>query len=127
MVEAALARGWATERIAKAVGISPASIKRYFRAELKARDQAQDKLALAAFARLVRSAVGEGNMSAMRQLREELARDALTRKEREINRRQEEAEDAGIGALGKKEQAAKEAGEVLRSGSWSGILPGYEH
>lgn len=127
MVEAALARGWATERIAKAVGISPASIKRYFRAELKARDQAQDKLALAAFARLVRSAVGEGNMSAMRQLREELARDAMTRRESEINRRQKEAEDAGIGSLGKKEKAAKDAGEVLRSGSWSDVLPGYEH
>uniref|UniRef100_UPI003F6B3B91 hypothetical protein n=1 Tax=Roseicyclus sp. TaxID=1914329 RepID=UPI003F6B3B91 len=122
-VEAALVRGWSNDRIARTVNISPASLKRHFRAALEKRDEARDKLELAAFARLTREALS-GNMSAMKQLREQLARDAMTRREAEMERKQSEAEDRGVG-LGKKELAEMQAREAASSGTWSSLLKGF--
>ena len=127
MVEAALARGWTVERIAKVLGISPASLKRHFRAELDKREVARDRLELAAFRKLARDAIEGGNASAMRQLREIMAQDALRSNRAEIERRQKEAEAHGIGMAGgagatkgKKAQAQAEA-EAAADG-WGGLL-----
>lgn len=121
-VEAALARGWSNARIAKTIGISVASLKRHFRAALDDRDVARDKLELAAFAKLSREAIENGNMSAMKQLREILARDMLTKQQEELARRQEEADAIGLGGLGKKEAAQRRAEQAVEDDQWGGLL-----
>lgn len=121
MVEAALARGWSNQRMADAVGMSTASLKRYFRAALKQRDSMRDKLELAANAKLIRAAIKDGNMSAMKQLREMLDRDGLTRRKQTLEAQQREAEAAGLG-LGKKEAAQRAAENALESDGWGDLL-----
>jgi len=121
MVQAALARGWSGQRIANAVGISLASLKRYFRAELRERDVMRDRLELAANARLIRAALEGGNMTAMKQLRELMEKDLLAGQKRRIEERQREQRDAGIG-MGKKEAAQKEAEQALNDDGWGDLL-----
>lgn len=125
MVQAALARGWGSQRIADAVGISLASLKRYFRAELKERDVMRDRMELAANARLIRAAVEEGNMTAMRQLRELMERDLLAGQKRKLQEQQDEQREAGIG-MGKKKAAQREAEEAVKDEGWGGLLSGPE-
>ena len=119
-VEAGLARGWSSSRIANAVGISLASLKRYFRAELKQRDVMRDRLELAANARLIRAAL-DGNMTAMKQLRELMDRDALAGQKRRMDEKQREAEQAGIG-MGKKEAAQRAAEKAVQDNGWDDLL-----
>ena len=119
-VEAALARGWGSQRIANAVGISLASLKRYFRAELKERDILRDRLELAANATLIRAAL-DGNMTAMKQLRELMDRDALAGKKRRIDEQQREAQQAGIG-MGKKKQEQLAAEKAAQDDEWGDLL-----
>ena len=66
-VKLLLALGWANPRVANAIGVSPATLKRYFRAELKARDAMRDRLD----ARRVEIAMEQanaGNITALREL-----------------------------------------------------------
>lgn len=120
MVEGALARGWSNARIAQTLGISPASLKRHFRAALQIRDVARDRLELAAFSTIAREAIG-GNMTAMKQLREMMAADALTAKKADMQRRQEEAKAAGLG-LGKKEMQQRAAEDAVQDDGWGDIF-----
>ena len=119
-VEAALARGWSPSRIANAVGISLASLKRYFRAELKQRDVMRDRLELAANARLIRAAI-DGNMTAMKQLRELMDRDALAGQKRRMDEMQRESQEAGLG-MGKKEAAQRAAEKAVQDDGWDDLL-----
>jgi len=121
MVQAALARGWGGQRIADALGISLASLKRYFRPELRERDVMRDRMELAANATLIRAAIEDGNMTAMKQLRELMDRDALTRRKVELARMQAEQTEAGVG-LGKKELAQREAENALNDEGWGDLL-----
>lgn len=68
-----LAMGWTNERIASAIvdprtgkSISVPTLKRYFRAELKVRDAARDRMRLRQFMRLWQAAEA-GNLGAERQ------------------------------------------------------------
>lgn len=66
-VKLLLALGWANPRVANAIGVSPATLKRYFRAELKSRDAMRDRLD----ARRVEIAMEQanaGNITALREL-----------------------------------------------------------
>ena len=66
-VKLLLALGWANQRIANALGISPATLKRYFRAELKVRDAMRDRLD----ARRIEIAMEQanaGNIAALKEL-----------------------------------------------------------
>ena len=66
-VKLLLALGWANPRVANAIGVSPATLKRYFRAELKSRDAMRDALD----ARRVEIAMEQanaGNITALREL-----------------------------------------------------------
>jgi AraC-like DNA-binding protein len=121
MVEAALARGWSNQRIADALGISVPSLKRYFRPTLAQRNVMQDRLELAANARLIRAALEGGNMSAMKQLRDLLDRDGLTRHKRKLEEQQQEAKASGIG-MGKKEAAQRAAEDSIKSDGWGDLL-----
>lgn len=121
-VEAALARGWGSQRIADAVGISLASLKRYFRAELKVRDIMRDRLELAANAKLIRAAIEDGNMTAMKQLRELMDRDVLATRKQKLDEQQRQAREAGLG-MGKKEAAQRAAENAAKDGDdWGDLL-----
>ncbi len=128
MVQAALARGWGGQRIADAVGISLASLKRYFRAELRERDVMRDRMELAANARLIRAAIGDGNMTAMKQLRELMEKDALVGQKQRFEKEQRERREAGIGTekLGKKEAAQRDAEKAVSNEGWGDLLPSPE-
>lgn len=62
-----LAVGWSGQRIANAIGVSLATLKRYFRAELKVRDVVRDQLE-ARRLEIAYDAAATGNVGAMRQL-----------------------------------------------------------
>jgi len=66
-VKLLLALGWATSRIAGAVGISPATLKRYFRAELKDRLFMRDRLDARRF-EIAMEQANAGNITALREL-----------------------------------------------------------
>lgn len=66
-VKLLLALGWANQRVANGLGVSPATLKRYFRAELKERDAMRDRLD----ARRVEIAMEQanaGNITALKEL-----------------------------------------------------------
>ncbi|TPJ76203.1 AraC family transcriptional regulator [Mesorhizobium sp. B2-2-4] len=62
-----LALGWSSQRIANGVGISLATMKRYFRAELKVRDAMRDRLDARRFEIALEQA-NAGNVTALREL-----------------------------------------------------------
>lgn len=62
-----LALGWGNQRIANGVGISLATMKRYFRAELKVRDAMRDRLDARRFEIALEQA-NAGNVTALREL-----------------------------------------------------------
>ncbi|MGZ9811554.1 hypothetical protein ACXN5S_13905 [Pseudoroseicyclus sp. H15] len=124
MVEAALVRGWANERIAKAVGISVPSLKRYFRSTLKIRDTARERLELSIFAKTARAALEEGSASHMRQLRDMLDRDARLAADRNIAERQAEGEEEAPVAPGKKAARLAEA-KSAGGDAWGDDLLGH--
>ena len=121
VVEAALVRGWTNERAARAVGISVASLKRHFGAALRRRDEARDRMEAMLTATLARKAA-EGNVPAIRQLREIMEKDAMLARKSDMKRRQAEAEAAGL-SMGKKaaRQAAAEQAATEDDG-WSDLL-----
>lgn len=62
-----LALGWANQRVANGVGISLATMKRYFRAELKVRDAMRDRLDARRF-EIAMDQANSGNVTALREL-----------------------------------------------------------
>jgi hypothetical protein len=62
-----LALGWSITRIANGVGISPATVKRYFRAELKQRDAMRDRLEARRF-EIAMEQANAGNITALKEL-----------------------------------------------------------
>jgi AcrR family transcriptional regulator len=66
-VKLLLALGWGNQRIANGVGISPATLKRYFRAELKVRDAMRDRLEARRF-EIAMEQANAGNVTALKEL-----------------------------------------------------------
>ncbi|TPN43220.1 AraC family transcriptional regulator [Mesorhizobium sp. B1-1-7] len=66
-VKLLLALGWANQRIANALGVSPATLKRYFRADMKERDAMRDRLDARRFEIALEQA-NAGNVTALREL-----------------------------------------------------------
>lgn len=127
-----LALGWSNDRIANAVACSPATMKRYFRAELKERAMARDQLDLRRF-ELVMEQANKGNVGAIKELGKMLERnDSMTASLR-ISEAQGSMQGAGRSApkakpLGKKEAAQIAAEEAGGAGSLWGddLKPGFE-
>ncbi len=63
-----LAFGWSNERIARALGITPPTLRKQYRAELKVRDEARDRLDATVAYRLLHDGL-KGNIGAMREFR----------------------------------------------------------
>ena len=66
-VKLLLALGWSIERIANGIGVSPATLKRYFRAELRQRDAMRDRLDARRF-EIAMEQANAGNITALREL-----------------------------------------------------------
>ncbi|RAZ75827.1 AraC family transcriptional regulator [Mesorhizobium atlanticum] len=66
-VKLLLALGWANQRIANALGVSPATLKRYFRADMKDRDAMRDRLDARRF-EIAFEQANAGNVTALREL-----------------------------------------------------------
>lgn len=66
-VKLLLAIGWTIERIANGIGVAPATLKRYFRAELKARGAMRDRLDARRF-ELAMEGASAGNIAALKEL-----------------------------------------------------------
>ncbi|UCI23692.1 AraC family transcriptional regulator [Mesorhizobium sp. B2-8-5] len=66
-VKLLLALGWANQRIANALGVSPATLKRYFRADMRERDAMRDRLDARRFEIALEQA-NAGNVTALREL-----------------------------------------------------------
>lgn len=66
-VKLLLALGWSIPRIANGLGVSSATLKRYFRAELKERDAMRDRLDARRFEIALEQAIA-GNITALREL-----------------------------------------------------------
>ena len=99
-VKLLLALGWSIERIANGLGISPATLKRYFRAELKGRAAMRDRLDARRF-EIAMEQANAGNITALRELAAMIDRNDRMEIEREMGARAK-ADDAAAGKPGKK-------------------------
>ena len=109
-VKLLLALGWANPRVANAIGVSPATLKRYFRAELKARDAMRDRLD----ARRVEIAMEQanaGNITALRELGALIDRSDRMEIERKLgaNRSEPAPDRPGKKAIDEKRDLAADA------------------
>lgn len=72
-----LALGWSIQRMANAIDVSPATLKRYFRAELKQRDAMRDRLDARRF-EIAMDQANAGNVAALRVLSNLIDRNDLS-------------------------------------------------
>jgi hypothetical protein len=106
-----LALGWANQRIANGVGISLATMKRYFRAELKVRDAMRDRLDARRF-EIAMDQANAGNVTALRELTAMIEKNDRMRIEDSLGSQSEQHGDAQSPRQGKKatdQQRAEEA------------------
>lgn len=120
-----LALGWSIERMANGIGVSPATVKRYFRAELKERDAMRDRLDARRF-ELAMEQANAGNVAALKELGKMIERsdtmliDARLR-QAQGDRKPEKEEKQ----IGKKEQQKLDAKTAGEGSSWGNdLLPG---
>ncbi|MCF6111986.1 AraC family transcriptional regulator [Mesorhizobium muleiense] len=88
-----LALGWANQRIANGVGISPATLKRYFRAELKVRDAMRDRLEARRF-EIAMEQANAGNVTALKELGNMIERNDRMEIERSMGKPRDEDKPA---------------------------------
>lgn len=117
-----LALGWSIDRMANGIGVSPATLKRYFRAELKERGKMRDRLDARRY-EIAMEQANAGNVAALKELGKMIERSDMTLADARIADAQ--ADKAAKEKVGKKE-AAKEAAKSAGEGSsWgSDLLPG---
>jgi hypothetical protein len=118
-VKMLLALGWGNQRIANALDVSLATLKRYFRADLKIRDVMRDRLVARQF-EIVLEQANAGNITALKELDRLLDKNDRMYAERSLQRAQDEADPKD--KLGKKQRAALEAEEAAGSSTWGNDL-----
>lgn len=122
-----LALGWSIERMANGIGVSPATVKRYFRAELKERDAMRDRLDARRF-ELAMEQANAGNVAALKELGKMIERSDMMLIEARLRQSHQTTQPEKEEKLGKKDAmkaAAKTAGE---GSSWGNdLLPGIKH
>ncbi|MDX1219057.1 AraC family transcriptional regulator [Sinorhizobium medicae] len=121
-----LALGWSIERMANGLGVSPATVKRYFRAELKQRDAMRDRLDARRF-EIAMEQANAGNVAALKELGKMIDRSDTMLIDARLRQAQGDRKPEKEERLGKKEaqkEAAKTAGE---GSSWGAdLLPGVQ-
>jgi len=95
-----LALGWSPSRIANGVGVSLATLKRYFRAELKSREAMRDRLDARRF-EIAMEQANAGNITALKELAAMIDRNDRMEIERSLGAKPK-ADEAGSPRLGKK-------------------------
>jgi len=118
-VKMLLALGWGNQRIANALDVSLATLKRYFRADLKIRDVMRDRLVARQFEIALEQA-NAGNMTALKLLDQMMDKNDRMYAERRLERAQ--TDDDPKEKLGKKQRAAMEAEEAAGSPAWGDDL-----
>lgn len=103
-VKLLLAMGWSNDRVANAIECSLATLKRYFRAELKVRDEMRDRLDAERLMVVAQKAL-EGVVGAQRLLVEMIDRNDRMETERKLGSERKAKEPA----LGKKQINADKA------------------
>lgn len=111
--------GWSNTRIAHAVGISLATLKRYFRAELKVRDEMRDRLE-ARRLEIAMDLANEGNVAALKELGRLIEKSDLMRAAAAFDR--DELAEEKPAKLGKKEAAARAAQAAGADSDWGDDL-----
>lgn len=107
-VKLLLALGWSNDRIAAAIDASAATLKRYFRAELKVRDMMRDRLDAERLMAVFEMAE-KGNVGAHRQFDKMLARNDLMQIEAQMARGDKGKPEPAPEKLGKKQIDAERA------------------
>jgi hypothetical protein len=120
-----LALGWSISRIANGVGVSPATVKRYFRAELKQRDAMRDRLDARRF-EIAMEQANAGNVAALKELGKMIERSDIMDADKRLRDAQEGSQERQekVGKKEARQQAAEQAGQ---GGSWGAdLLPGVQ-
>ncbi len=120
-----LALGWSIQRIANGVGISPATVKWYFRAELKVRGAMRDRLDARRF-EIAMEQANDGNVAALKELGKMIERSDLMGADQRLRDAQAGGADKQE-KVGKKEARQIAAEQAGQGGSWgSDLLPGVQ-
>lgn len=114
-VKLLLALGWSNTRVAAAIPVSEATLKRYFRAELKERDQMRDRLDARRF-EIAMEQANAGNIGALKELAKMLERSDLMRAGQRMDQPVAGKPKAKAERLGKKEQAQRDAEAAAAGG-----------
>lgn len=114
-VKLLLALGWSNTRVAAAIPVSEATLKRYFRAELKERDQMRDRLDARRF-EIAMEQANAGNIAALKELAKMLERSDLMRAGQRMDQPSASRPKAKVERLGKKEQAQRDAEAAAAGG-----------
>jgi len=115
-----LALGWANTRIANAVDLSLATLKRYFRAELAVRDEMRDRLLGWQFEKAVELAEA-GNVAALKEVGKILERNDMMGATSRLDKAQKKGKPKAE-TLGKKAMADEEAKAAGQESGWGGDL-----
>lgn len=118
------AMGLSAEEIARGVGVSVPTLRRYYFSELKARDMHRTRLELWKAERLA-EAVNGGNVGAARELQKTLERFDRIRQARDLAADGEKAKPDP--KLGKKAAAKKAAEQAIKDGWGGDLLPNGFH
>jgi hypothetical protein len=115
-----LAMGWSSQRVADAIDISIATLKRYFRAELKVRAVMRDRLD-ARRLEIAMEQANAGNIAALKELGKMIERSDMMLGTAAIKKAQDGAEPK-VAKLGKKEAAAQDAQSAGEGSGWGNDL-----
>lgn len=121
-----LALGWSIERMANGIGVSPATVKRYFRAELKQRHAMRDQFDARRY-ELAMELANAGNVAALKELGKMVDRSDAMLIEARL-RQGHQATPEKEEKLGKKDAAKAAAKNAGKDSHWgSDLLPGATH
>ena len=126
-VKLLLALGWSNERIGNAIGRSAATVKRYFRAELKDRDAMRDRLDGRRF-EIAMEQANAGNVAALKELGKMIERSDTMLIEARLRQGHQAPAPEKHEKLGKKDTAKKAAETAGKGSEWGDdLLPGVTH
>lgn len=117
-----LALGWTVERIARALSITPPTLRKNYFRELKARAEARDRVDAGIAATLWQQAM-TGKVAAIREFRRFVERqDILSGQDQFYRRDTPPAPETPSPRVGKKEQAALDAASAGTASDWGDDL-----
>lgn len=121
-----LALGWSNERVARSIGITQPTLRKYYFSLLKCRDHQRDMMEAERMTRLYELGMA-GNVGAIKEFDRLLERNDAMVAQADISRQpkgeRESADAKDVSRLGKKAQAQHDAEQVaLDGGEWGGDL-----